>query len=578
MQSMKKHVTFLVLFFCCFVTFSQNVPTTLQKKSILLEEFTGIHCGNCPSGHEIARNLMNANENAYVIAIHSGYFAIPNGSEPDYRIPEGEIIDKELRAWDYGYPSGTINRHPFGGEIIIGRGDWLKNAKAIHAEDAPVNILLTGTFDGSNRKLFIKTEGYYTLEVEETSHWLNIVVIENNIIGPQSGIGGGYDYVHNRMLRGFITPMDENIWGEIIESPKQGDFFEFEHEYLLPTTINGVQIKPENIEIIAFVCTEKTEVLNVTGIKPSYVNYEKPLLASLLKPVQEIGARYGFDFFEVQVKNLSDKTITSAKFEVTINGTVEEIEWIGIIHAFQTKPVPIKIQPYPINSINQYSIKLLALNSENIAGNTISGSFNAPIETTQKIFVEIKTDLHADENRFLIKDRDGFIVHELGPYPPNLVAIYKETVTLAQNETYCFEVIDEWWDGIKQPSGYFKMHNEDEELIVQAFDIKLWGDRVFIHTSRKLSTIDDNISKPDASVFYNDVSQTIDISLQSFATGRVDISLYSVTGQLMTEKKLFVAHAESNKISLPATKYGKGVYILKINQGSQSIAKKIVKI
>ncbi|MDR0205815.1 MAG: Omp28-related outer membrane protein [Bacteroidales bacterium] len=570
------------IFFSCFaiaisqIAFTQNVSTTIQPKGILLEEFTGIHCGNCPQGHEIAGNLLNANENAYVIAIHSGFFAIPNVGEPDFRIPEGEIIDNEFGVNNFGYPSGTINRHSFGDDIIIYRGSWIKSAKAIHAEDAPVNILLTATYNGNNRKLSVKAEGYYTMNVEENSHRLNIAVIQNNIVGPQNGMGGGSDYVHNRMLRCFVTPMNENVWGEEIKSPAQGNSFVFDYEYDLPVHINNVIIIPEDIEIIAFVCASKKEVLNVTGIKPSYVNYEKPLMASLLKPKQEIGARYGFDFFEMQLKNQSDKTIYSAMFEVNINGIIQQITIDCTIPAFQTKTFWLRDLQYAINPSNQYSIKLIALNDEYIGGNTISGSFNAPAETTQKIFIEIKTDKHADENRFLIRNTSGKIVEEFGPYKPNLVAIYNESIMLEKNETYCFEVSDAWWDGIQDPKGYFKLRNEDGELIVQAFDVKLYGDRVFIHTSKELSTIDYKYDKQRITVYYNNLKQTIDISFNPIISGATNFLLYSITGQLLAEKSFSVEKDIICEVTFPATKYGKGVYLLKCEQGIRSISQKII--
>lgn len=549
-----------------------NVSTTIQKKSMLLEEFTGIHCPYCLQGHRIAGNLLNANENAYVIAIHSGFFAVPNSDEPDFRIPEGEIIANEFNA---DYPSGTINRHPFDGEIIQYAENWIADAKKIHADDAPVNILLTGTFNGNTRKLFLKAEGYYTLNVTEPSHWLNIVVIENEIAGPQIGSNSDYDYIHNNMLRGFITPMDENVWGQEIVAPEKGNTFEFEYEYTLPDNINGVIVKPENIEVIAFVCAEKTEVLNVTGIKPSYINYEKPLNATLFAPVYKIGDRYGFNFFEAQLKNRSHLTITSAKFEVTLNDKMQEVEWSGEISAFQTKPVTITIEPYIINESNSYSIKLIALNDENVEGNTISGNFNAPIETTEKILIEIQTDLHADENHFLIKDRDGNMVKEFGPYQPNLVAVHNETITLDKNETYCFEVTDKWWDGILDPRGYFKLHNEDGVLIFQTYDIQGFGDRVFIHTSKELSIIDYDNRKPEINIFYDYLRQTIEISFTPIISGVGVLSLYTLAGNLLLEKKVSLIEGENYEISLPASQYAKGIYLIKIDQGMQSTAQKL---
>ena len=519
---------------------------------------------------------MNAYENAYVVAIHSGFLSVPYGSDPDYRIPEGEILDNQLEAYNFGYPCGTINRHPFQGNIIQGRGEWIYYAKTISTEDAPVNILLTGVFDGNTHKLFLHVEGYYTMAVTEPSHWLNIVVTQSDIIGPQSGIGGGTNYVHNHMLRSFITPMNEEVWGEEIVAPAQGNYFEFDYEYVLPTTVNGVVMKPENIDIIAFVCAEKTEVLNVTGIKPSYINYEKPLNATLLNPERNIAIRYGFNFFETKLKNLSNQTVSSAKFEVIINDERQEVEWTGEISSFQTQPISIMVEPYEIlDASNKYAIKLIALNDEPIDGNTLSGSFFAPLETTEKIFIEIKTDKHADENRFVIKDIDGNIVAEFGPYEENLVAVYNETITLNKNETYCFEVTDQCWNGIQDPRGYYKLRNDNGELIYQAFDITLFGDRVFIYTSLEPSGINET-PLYDAFVFYNALQQTIEISFATEVAGKMELSLYTVTGTLLVDKKISVVAGENGKISLPVSKYPKGVYLLKIDNGKQFLTSKLL--
>jgi hypothetical protein len=51
------------------------VPTTVQKKAIVLEEYTGIYCGYCPDGHKRAAAIKAANPSAVIIAIHAGNFA-----------------------------------------------------------------------------------------------------------------------------------------------------------------------------------------------------------------------------------------------------------------------------------------------------------------------------------------------------------------------------------------------------------------------------------------------------------------------------------------------------------------------
>jgi hypothetical protein len=223
----------------------------------------------------------------------------------------------------------------------------------------------------------------------------------------------------------------------------------------------------------------------------------------------------------------------------------------------------------------------MALNDENIEGNTISGSFNEPLETTGKIRAEIKTDMHADENHFFIKDRDGNILHEFGPYEPNLAAIYNETITLDENKIYCFEITDDWWDGMLgttygTPKGYLKLYNENGDLIIQNYNIKLFGERVFFHTSKELSILDRGNDKQEIIVFYNDDQQTIDISFTAFDNGVVHLSLYAVTGALLLEKSIQTQAGQNNEISLPASKYGAGVYLLHINQGKQNRTQKFV--
>ena len=73
---------FLLAFTTLSVTFGSvwaiNVSTEPQNKKALIEEFTGINCGNCPDGHAIAAKLQLAQpENVYTIAIHAGHYAEP---------------------------------------------------------------------------------------------------------------------------------------------------------------------------------------------------------------------------------------------------------------------------------------------------------------------------------------------------------------------------------------------------------------------------------------------------------------------------------------------------------------------
>ena len=104
---MKKLFTLFITLFCVQFLFAQNfVSTTPENKNVILEEFTGIHCGYCPDGHLMAQNFHDANPGDVVlINLHTGSYANPSPGEPDFRTPLGPAIDGQASV--SGYPAGT---------------------------------------------------------------------------------------------------------------------------------------------------------------------------------------------------------------------------------------------------------------------------------------------------------------------------------------------------------------------------------------------------------------------------------------------------------------------------------------
>lgn len=552
-----------------------EVPTTQQYKNILLEEFTGIHCGFCPQGHAIANNLLVAQPNcSYSMAVHGGYYATPAPGEPDFRTDDGNIINSQIgaEAAGSGYPSGMVNRHNFSGSSpVSGRSNWIKDAKTINQDIAPVNLLIKSNFDGSTRMLRVTVEGYYTRDVEQPFNLLNIALTQSNIKGYQNGSGVGEDYIHNHVLRDYITP----AWGDTIKAPKQGDYFSRDYTYTLPADINGIELKAENIDLIAFVCVDKTEILNVTGGKPSYTNYDKPLSATLLASEQALPKRYGANFFDSKLKNLSSQPVTSAEFEVTINGSKQNVTWTGTIRAFETVPVEIHVSPYEVLAQNQYEILLTKLNGQNITGNSLKGDFAAPTECTSKIFIEIQTDLYADENIFTIKDREGNVVKEFGPYPTETKAVYKESVELEASAIYYFEIADLWGDGMQQPRGYYKLSNEDKSLISQVYDIPLYGNRFFFHTS--LTSGISELGLNTGTKVVSDFSQNqIELSFTPASSGKASIGIYSVSGKQLLQRTIPVESGIVSKQTISTAQLPQGIYFVHIRQGENNEVIKVI--
>ncbi|MDR1610860.1 MAG: Omp28-related outer membrane protein [Candidatus Symbiothrix sp.] len=559
----------------CASANAYEVSTEVQKKNILLEVFTGIHCGNCPDGDVYTDNLLTVRpEHLFAIDIHSGYYAVPNAGQPDYRIDEGEAIDLEMGANSYGYPGAAINRRHFpqASLLVLGRGEWMKRSKSIHEEDAPVNLYLSSVFNGTTRELRVTVEGYYTQQVEQSENFLSVALIQDNIYGYQKGAADQNNYNHRHTLRAYLTP----LWGDTLSAPQQGDYFSREYIFTVPQAVKDIPVKAEDLEIIAFVSADKREVLNVTGKKPEYINYNKPLAATIQEPKWAIAFRYGYNFFDVRLKNESDQTITSAAFKVTVNGTEQTVNWSGEIASFHTLPLRLPVESYSmLTKDNEYKIQLSALNGESVNGNVLQGNFDMPAETTPKIQIAIKTDLHADENTFVIRNKNGEVVHEFGPYLPGTVATYDETVDLEPSETYCFEITDSWGDGIMSPRGSYKLYKDNHSLFAQNYEIMVFGDRLFFQTTLPPTpTALFPVEQAETKATVNSNQKTLEVVFRAESNRQAEISLYSIDGKCLLFRK-FSTTEGIYSATLPLGSLSSGIYLLTINQGEK---REIVKL
>ncbi len=216
---MKSFLSFVLSFCLTPFVFAQSfVSTSAENKNTVLEEFTGIKCVYCPDGHLRAQNLYNANPNDVVlINLHVGGYAVPGAGEPDFRTSFGSAVSGQSTL--SGYPAGTVNRHDFSangwdqnGGTAMSRGNWTAAANVIMGESSPVNVANQTSLDLANGALSAVTEVYYTGNSAVSTNKLNVVLLQNNVPGPQTG-GASYnpsailpngDYNHNHMLRHIV--------------------------------------------------------------------------------------------------------------------------------------------------------------------------------------------------------------------------------------------------------------------------------------------------------------------------------------------------------------------------------------
>jgi len=296
---MKKHLLSLYIVAVAAPVVAQlPVSTAQENRKVLVEEFTGITCQYCPDGHKKADQLISANPTSnFVINVHTGGYANPASGAPDFRTAFGSALASQSGL--VGYPAGTVNRHLFSAlsqntttpGTAMSRGAWANAAGQIESMPSILNVALQGTIDATTRKLTVDVEVYYTGTSTVSTNYFNLALIQDSILGPQTGATTWYpqmmvgsQYQHNKMLRHLLTGQ----WGDPINTTTAGSMIAKQYTYTipaqLPLTVTNGAIKTDvllsKLKIIGFVTETQQEVLSankgpITIVSSSPTGIEK---------------------------------------------------------------------------------------------------------------------------------------------------------------------------------------------------------------------------------------------------------------------------------------------------------------
>lgn len=245
--------------------------TKKTNKVPVLEVFTGVECGWCVDGHEIAESLIDVyGNNIVVIDVHAGTYANPSFDIPNFTTAYGEALVSQSNV--PGYPSGTVNRVKYSivqsDGLAMDRNKWTKAASNIRQQKSPVNIGARAVFNAITRELTVEVDLYY-LEDGNGENKLNIAIVQNQIVAYQRGADDENNYVHNHMLKDYITGQ----WGDIIPEEKTVKRSQYSKSftYLVPHHYNGAVIPPgggkaiiEDMTLAIFVAEKRENIY--TGI------------------------------------------------------------------------------------------------------------------------------------------------------------------------------------------------------------------------------------------------------------------------------------------------------------------------
>lgn len=186
-------------------TFLNNNTLVQMPKKVLVEEFTGVKCSNCPDGHAVLKTLQDKyKEKMIPISVHSYFLGTPYGDEQNLTNKFAQSIWNLLGGSEK--PTAGIDRIANGAtKSNFPRTDWDTKIAERLAVASSANIIDTIFFDNIRQKYIYQVKVEFT---QETSEQLALAVAftQSKIVATQlKGIVEIEDYDHEHVLRYMFT-------------------------------------------------------------------------------------------------------------------------------------------------------------------------------------------------------------------------------------------------------------------------------------------------------------------------------------------------------------------------------------
>lgn len=216
------------------------------ERAILIEDFTGQKCINCPTGTEIINGIVDTygEDNVIAVGIHSG----PLGFAGDSKTV-GLMTDtgnEYYTRWDkenkMGQPWVIFNRKTSPDSHY---NNWAAMVGTIISEKANLSVNIANAYDAATRTL-TTTVGAEADGVNGTVNGkLQVWIVEDGVKALQMMPDGksNKEYIHNHVFRAAVN----GTWGEDV-TVKEGETTTKQYQYVLPETWNA-----DNIAVVAFV-------------------------------------------------------------------------------------------------------------------------------------------------------------------------------------------------------------------------------------------------------------------------------------------------------------------------------------
>lgn len=578
---------------------AQETPTMVstepQNRKILIEEFTGIGCGNCPRAHRTSNAIVAAHPGeAFVINIHQGSYATDRN--PDLTTSWGNALFNQSGA--NGYPAGTINRHIFeGGVLAIFDTKWEATAPEILKMPSYVNVAAKATIDWNLRKIMVETEVYYTAKPgNATSNYINVALLQDNIRGDQANmnnnpaqvINGEYNHMH--ALRDLLTGQ----WGNEITGLEAGKLIKKTYAKELPENINAVDLKLEDLSVIVFVTESHTEVMNACMAEMTHVGAPTHIVRLLETEAIPYTACTPEGKALLRITNiLSGTEIQKFTIEATTAAGTQafEFEPTGFTVG---KDETIEVGPFPLNwnLRDTVTFRIAQINGEAYT-QTDMNTIKTPVikwggdlsNAKTPATLDIVQDMFGQDITWTLT-REGASLQSGGPYRdlPDVGTRVNSVVLKEATADGCYvlTVFDKNGDGINKDKGegYIELKNASGAVISHMDGKYDSSVQIFFRVAAGVANERPLTAAYALSINPNPVAAAdAELSFTTAKPEELTVAIYSLSGVRMGETLRCQAEGGQQRLPLPTANLRPGLYMVVVSgeDGRRAACKLVVR-
>lgn len=234
-----------------------------EGKYVVLEDFTGVRCVNCPKAATAAKAIKDLmGDRLILIELHPSEHSLtkPYSGDSDLTNATAKVY------YDYwkvqGLPSGMLNRQQQPGKTSGAPDQWMGLAMAIYKEKPAATMEMTATLSGEAINVSVNGEFKENYTVDGDINLITMVLEDNfSVTQTIQGAPPQKGYIHSHVLRKAVG----GDWGVKVLDTKPALGTKISHT----TNVDIDAIwKKENLSIVVLLCNSETkEILQAAHAK-----------------------------------------------------------------------------------------------------------------------------------------------------------------------------------------------------------------------------------------------------------------------------------------------------------------------